>query len=491
MKKVSALLMALVMMLSCFVGFSLNAFAEEKDYVEKEYSYQDAAEKDIENYITSRYELNVNSGTYDSLTGFFVDDVWTYEYLDEDGKTFVPMGAFIKTKQNGMVVGLAKSFVPNALSEYSNTNYTGCAVSGKSLFPGNTTGAAVTYVVPASGTISYDVSVVLPLSSNSAKKNAGSRVTVWVNDKIVYPTSGSMEDATLYAENAPAESPFEISIPSLKVNKGDRVRLCVTSADGKRASKRVDLAVFPLITYKESSLPIGNPRGVPPTNITANKVSNDVSDIKVTWTPATVEGILGYNFYVKNDKTGETQKMNDAPVTGTEYTMQGLPFDLIGRLTVTTVTAAGESDPSKEVGFRTPYREGAGEVVIPSDTSTDSDEGNQTSDVVDTNQDQNSNQNDNNNQNNNQNNQNNQNTNNQNNNNQNNNTNKDEFPWWILIVVASVVIVVCAVLLVLMLKKPAEAVAEESVAAPVEEAPAASEEAATEQTASEEPKDEE
>ncbi|MBO5213424.1 MAG: fibronectin type III domain-containing protein [Clostridia bacterium] len=460
MKKTLALLMALSMMLSCMIGLSVNS-AAETEYVEETYDYKMAMLDDFG--VVDDIGQNMETGAYESVDGFYFGDVWTYEYYNCETEEFLPMTGFIKAAQDGFTPKYANMYIPYGEVGYSETGltYIGIWSKGQYLHPGNGGGPVVTFIAPASGTISYDVAV-------RSTHTDGNYATVWLNDEMIWPKNGDMDSAIFNATNSAAPDIFQISCPSFKVEEGDLVRLCITVV-GNRNGKGTSLVETPVVTYHEASIPIGNPDGTPPKNVAASRVNKNTTDTEVTWEEA--RGAVGYNVYVKASGTEDAPvKVNDQPITELKYTITSdLDFDTLYEATVTSITAEGkESVASDPAGFKTPKGDGK-------TSDKTSDEGTDTSDtnVPATG-----------------------------NNNKVPTEPSNGFPW-LIVVIAAVVVVAVVVVLVLVLgkkkKKPAEAApAVEAEAAPVEapaeEAPAeaaAPVEEPAEAPAEEEKKDEE
>ncbi len=458
MKKTLALLMTLTMILSCMIGFSVNSGAEVA-FVEETYQYKMAMLDDFGR--VDDIEQNMDNGAYETVDGFYFGDVWTYEYYNSETEEFLPMTGFIKTAQDGFTPKYANMYIPYGEVGYSETGLTYIGIWGKGeyLHPGKAGGPVITFIAPASGTISYDAAV----RNTSAE---GNYATVWLNDDMIWPKNGDMDSAIFNSTNSADPDMFKISCPSFKVQEGDLVRLCITTLNGNRNSKGTNIVEHPVVTYHDAgSVPIGNPDGTPPANVVATRVSKDTSDTEVTWEEA--RGAVGYNIYVKASAAdGDPVKVNDKPITELKYTVTDLDYDTLYEATVTSITAEGkESVASDPAGFKTPKGDGKTQ-------DKDPDEGNDSSNVPSTN---------------------------------NNNPGKpstskpsNDFPW-LIVVIAAVVVVAVVVVLVLVLGKKKKKTVEaapvvEAEAAPVEtpvEEVAPVEEPAEETPAEEEKKDEE
>ncbi len=470
MKKTLALLMTLAMMLSCFVGFAVNASAEG-EFVEETYAYEDVA---AEYGVHDDLAMNEDYYSYDSETGFsFCDGRWTYEYYNSEDEEFLPMTAYYKDNyySEGWKQGAAWANIYTAFPEaaWDQSGYTYCSMLGyKYLHPGSAGGASVTFVVPETGTISYEAGIFANSDTNHPNnadgylaEDWGALVYLYINDTQVYPAEGDAEEVNRIGyHNTSKAEPLEVSLTSVKVNKNDKIRLMVLAYGGNNSSKGTYFAKTPVVTYHDAVVPVGNPNGTPPTNLFA-EVDKNTNDTTVTWDAAS--NAASYNIYMKeSDGEGDAVKVNADPITDTKYTLTGLAADKFYDVYVTTVTSQGnESAASDPLVFKT--KKGV-EGAPSTDTGNNDSNVNTDAPVVD------------------------------------NNGGDEEgssMLLWIIIGAAAVVVIVVVVVLVVVLgkKKPAaEAVAEaapvaEEAAPAVEEAPAAEE--AAETPAEEEKKDEE
>ncbi len=451
MKKTLALLMSMALILSVVAGFAVSANAAPLEYVNETYALQDYMDE-FGTHHESMEKDPIKQG-YIREEGFaFGDNTWTYEYWEpsEDGSTgtFKPMTAFFAEVADGWVHGGWTNFyTANAESAWTKNGMTYCSVrnNGKTLHPGDTAGIVVTFNVPADGVISYDLAISLYGGDNrsSTAGKGGDVLALYVNDERIWPAAGQ-EPCVVYSDTASSAEPYEVSVDSFRVKGGDKVRFMVTTDNGNNGSAGTTLESYPVVTYNECVLPIGDPKGVAPTGIVTDRAGKDTTDTVVAWQAA--KNAAGYNIYLKGPDDADFKKVNDAPITELTYTLTGLKGKTLYDLKMTTIPTSnpqGESDPSDTQTFMTP--KGPDVVTDPAgdDPTTTSDipGAPATSDtaVKPSNTD----------------------------------TPKEEggFPIWVIFVIAGVAVVaVVAVVVVVVLKKkpaaPAEAAAEE---APAEE----------------------
>ena len=377
MKKTFALLMALAMMVTCFVGFAVNSSAA-LEYVEETYSYNAA----LDEYGTHGEEGEVeidDLGSYTYEEFLFCDGLWTYEYWDPDNETFEPMTAYFAENQSGWVHGVwANIYTVSADSAWSSSPFSYCSImqNGKYLHPGSGAGAVLTFIVPASGTITYDASIYAYSGGNTEEAQPetwGDYVGLFVNDEQVWPANGDSDENKIGYHNSSSSDPLVINYPSFKVQAGDRIRLRVTAAGGNNGSKGTSLVQMPTITYHEAgSLPVGNPNGTAPTGILAECPKNTLN-CDVSWAEA--KNAVGYNIYLTKDGETESVKVNgDTPITGTSYTIENLDPNTLYQLTMTTVVKSGnESAPSDPVAFKSRKAPDAGKEDKPAASDKEED----------------------------------------------------------------------------------------------------------------------
>ncbi len=358
MKKTLALLMSMALILSLVSGFMVSSNAAVA-YVDETYVYQEAMSDYFGNVdgLTATGEY----GSYESAEGFFFgeDKVWTLEYLDQtadsDTPVFKPMTAYFSSAPENPIQSWTNHYTPNdaAPCEESGLTYCSVASNGKRLHPGTASGPVITFIVPAGGTISYDLTIGAYGEGNLSTGSAGGdKLELYVNETKVWPTG---DDVVIHYDTYSDSAPYEVSFPSFKVNAGDKVRFAVTTSTGNRGSKGVNLVSLPVVTYHEAEVSIGDPNGTPPANVVAERVSKDSTDMKVTWDAA--KNAAGYNVYIKGENDAEFKKVNAEPIKECEYVVTGLNGKALYELQVTTIPEANpqnESSPSETQTFLTP-----------------------------------------------------------------------------------------------------------------------------------------
>jgi len=354
MKKSLAILMVLALVSGLLAVCSVTGSAAVA-YVEETYSYSDILEEfgtHAEGEVQPDAEYNAY--IYDEFT--FGDGLWTYEYYDVAAEKFEPMTAYYATKQEGWVHSTWSNFYTStAESAWVGSDYTYCTigVSGKRMHPGDGAGATITFIVPAGGAISYDVSAYAYGSGNAPDQKIGDEwgtyLSLYVNDEKVYPTTEDDSNRLGY-QNTSSASPYVLSCPSFSVKAGDRVRLVATAAANNNTAKGINLVSLPVITYHTAEVPVGNPNGIPPVGVMSN-CPKDTLTCEVEWPAA--KNAVSYNVYIKADGETEYTKVNDAPITDTKFTVTDLKSATLYELIVTSITAEGkESEPSEAIAFK-------------------------------------------------------------------------------------------------------------------------------------------
>lgn len=374
MKKVLVILMTLAMVVSCFAGFAVSSSAAELEYVEEAYNYVEAVEADFGTHTAQVGEDGTITGEYTLGT------YWTYEWLDVATGVFSPMSAFFATTQTGWAHGgWANFYTSNVESAWTKMAATYCSVasSGKRMHPGDAAGSTITFLVPATGVISFDASIAPYGTHASDSDNGGDAVWVYLNDKKVWPEND--EDAVFYSDTASKTDPKVVSLASFEVTAGDKLRFVLTTKPGTtNGSKGCDLVDLPVVTYHSakkadgSEMPVGNPNGEPPLNVLTTDAT--IEGCKVTWDAA--KNAKGYNLYIAGEK------INTELVTETSYTITGLEHKTLYEVTVTTVTNSDkESEPCAPVSFRTKKDPTVTETPVTTTTDTTTTGGTDTTDT--------------------------------------------------------------------------------------------------------------
>lgn len=370
MKKILTILLAAAMAVSLFAGFSVSSSASVT-WVEKEYDY---------NAIVDEW------GTEETYSNpVFCGGLWMFEYYDEADQKFHTMQTFNNEPQlqTGSLATQsqyysAKLTGTNGYTASEGDDYSYCMIrwSGKGIHPAKGSRACIAFVVPAGGVVDFNASVYsstdwlleggIDETRDPAVPFTPSTVEIWVNDR-------KLNSWDIWYTDGTAE---EISQPNITVKEGDKVRF-VVNANGWAGGKGLSFEEVPVITYIKADVPIGNPKGIAPELPTTS--NRTASGATVKWTA--VEGATGYNVYVNGTK------VTASPVTGTSYDLTGLTPETTYDVTVTAISAAGESDPSEVASFRTRAAEGGDTDTTgdaSSDTTTDSgttDSGNGSTDV--------------------------------------------------------------------------------------------------------------
>ncbi len=445
MKKTLALLMSMALILSVVAGFAVSANAAPLEYVNRTYAMQDYMDEFGTHHTKDNMTPDTTyEGAYIKQEGYtFGDNTWTFEYWEpsEDGTTgtFKPMTAFFAEAQSGWVHGGWTNFyTSNAESAWTKNGMTYCSVrnNGKQLHPGDTAGVVVTYIVPADGVISYDLSIMLYGGENrsSTAGKGGDILALYVNTDRIWPAAGQ-PDCVVYSDTASDAEPFEVSVDSFRVKAGDKVRFMVRTDNGNNGSAGTNLVDFPVVSYSKCVLPIGDPKGVAPSVIYTDRAGKDTTDTVVTWEAA--ENAAGYNIYLKGPDDADFKKVNEAPITELTYTLTGLKGKTLYDLQITTIPQANpenESDRSATQTFMTGKGPETEEPTTPTTTDIPGAPASSDTAVKPSNTD--------------------------------NTKEEGGFPIWVIFVIAGVaVLAVVAVVVVVVLKKkpaaPAEAAAEE------------------------------
>ncbi len=352
MKKLLAFLLSFVLLSSLFAGLSAQGAA---DYVDETYSYKAAME-----FFGDTGDLTRDQEYkgFSSEDGFALDGIWGFEYWDFADNKFKPMTAYYdkNLKEEGWShSGWSNLYTTSLESAWNTSPYNYCSVAnnGKRLHPGSQAGVVITFTAPAGGTISYDLSLyVYTEKITSGSPYGGNNIALFVNDTQIWPAENGIQ--TIYNDNASKTDPFAVSVPSFRVNAGDKVRFRIVTSNGNNGSKGTELAKFPIVTYHKADVPIGNPKGEAPANVVTTG-QRDTTDTAVSWDAA--KDAVGYNVYLKGPDDADFRKVNQAPITECQYTLTGLAPKTMYEISISTLTASSESDRSDPQTFITPQLE--------------------------------------------------------------------------------------------------------------------------------------
>ena len=214
--------------------------------------------------------------------------------------------------------------------------------------PSTDISTAMAYRVPKSGTVTFNVKDDEPYLRQSGNANGTVTLGLFVNDT-------EKERVTLVNSQEKVgewEKPVE-----LEVAQGDIIR--VVAKCNKNPSKP-SAHITPIITYVDKAAADKKAPTVP-ADVKATEVTETTA--KITWSESTDNvSVAGYNVYVNETK------VNDALVTGTEYSLTDLTAATEYSVTVTAVDAAeNESAKSEAVVFTTAAKKDTEAPTAPKD----------------------------------------------------------------------------------------------------------------------------
>ena len=214
--------------------------------------------------------------------------------------------------------------------------------------PSTNISTAMAYRVPKSGTVSFKVRDNEPyLRQND---NAGGTVTL-----SLYVNGTEKKNLTLETSKK-KEGNWE-KAEEIEVTRGDMIRV-VAKCNGNPSKPSAHIT--PIITYVDKAAADKEAPTVP-ADVKATEVT--VTTAKITWSESTDNvSVAGYNVYVNETK------VNDALVTGTEYSLTDLTAATEYSVTVTAVDAAeNESAKSEAVVFTTEAEKDTQAPTAPTD----------------------------------------------------------------------------------------------------------------------------
>ena len=200
--------------------------------------------------------------------------------------------------------------------------------------PSTDISTAMAYRVPKSGTVTFNVKDDEPYLRQSGNANGTVTLGLFVNDT-------EKESVTLVNSQEKVgewEKPVE-----LEVAQGDIIRVVAKCSENPT---KPSAHITPIITYVDKAAADKEAPTVP-ADVKATEVTETTA--KITWSGSTDNvSVAGYNVYVNETK------VNDALVTGTEYSLTDLTAATEYRVTVTAVDAAeNESAKSEAAVFTT------------------------------------------------------------------------------------------------------------------------------------------
>lgn len=335
MKKFLSLLMAATLMVSVFVGFSVQSSAAVE-------------------WVEEVYEYNISQEEYGKEEPIFNDGIWMYEYYDPADGKFKMMQDFLETAKtdSATMASQGQCYIPFVEGIMEDGQYNYCLIrnrgtefhpaDGGTKNPGEDGArATLTFVVPADGKISY-AATVTPNANSS-----GNPITLWREDTPVWPASG-VDKFNIRAFLADKSTVAQVDA-IIDVKAGDHIRLSVGS-NGSKGSKVVTISDV-AVTYLDATVPIGNPNGTPPANVRGVTKSSTDTSLAFTWDAA--KDADGYNVYYKTSDAEEFTKANSEPIKELEYTIENLEPKTYYTIVVRTIKGENESDPSAEAMAQT------------------------------------------------------------------------------------------------------------------------------------------
>ena len=204
------------------------------------------------------------------------------------------------------------------------------------------------YRVPKSGTVTFNVKDDEPYLRQNGNTNGTVTLGLYVN--------GTEKKNVTLAKSKEKVGDWE-KPEELEVAQGDIIRV-VVKCNGNPSKPSAHIT--PIITYVDKAAADKEAPTVP-ADVKATEVT--VTTAKITWSESTDNvSVAGYNVYVNETK------VNDALVTGTEYSLTDLTAATEYSVTVTAVDAAeNESAKSEAVVFTTEAKKDTQAPTAPTD----------------------------------------------------------------------------------------------------------------------------
>ena len=214
--------------------------------------------------------------------------------------------------------------------------------------PSTNISTAMAYRVPKSGTVSFKVRDGEPYLRQSPNEGGTVTLSLYVN---------GTEKKNLTLETSKKKEGNWEKAEEIEVTRGDIIRV-VAKCNGNPSKPSAHIT--PIITYVDKAAADKEAPTVP-ADVKATEVT--VTTAKITWSESTDNvSVAGYNVYVNETK------VNDALVTGTEYSLTDLTAATEYSVTVTAVDAAeNESAKSEAVVFTTEAEKDTQAPTAPTD----------------------------------------------------------------------------------------------------------------------------
>ena len=214
--------------------------------------------------------------------------------------------------------------------------------------PSTDISTAMAYRVPKSGTVTFNVKDDEPYLRQNGNTNGTVTLGLYVN--------GTEKKSVTLANSKEKVGDWE-KPEEFEVAQGDIIRV-VVKCNGNPSKPSAHIT--PIITYVDKAVADKEAPTVP-ADVKATEVT--VTTAKITWSESTDNvSVAGYNVYVNETK------VNDALVTGTEYSLTDLTAATEYSVTVTAVDAAeNESAKSEAVVFTTEAEKDTQAPTAPTD----------------------------------------------------------------------------------------------------------------------------
>ena len=228
MKKVLTILLSVCLLASMVATFAVGASAAE----------------DIEVTVGQKFEWNDQSGDAESMKawlrskGTSPDGLWKYQ-------------VYVLAKDIYLNTVISSNFFAwNATPGNTGLGYARARNHGKNFHPGEAADIVKVFTFPSGGTVTVDSTVA---RQNEWVTGTGtpSSFAVYLDDKLVYPTSGEYETLT---STTPRDISFDIDVA-----KNQRLYIHIGCVDGDQGSDAVDMSNT--ITYKavnDTSVELGS-----------------------------------------------------------------------------------------------------------------------------------------------------------------------------------------------------------------------------------------
>ncbi|MBO5222607.1 MAG: hypothetical protein J6C26_09875 [Clostridia bacterium] len=334
-------ILSFVLVLTVFLSFCipLVATSEASEPIQIEYSYLESVA-----VLYGNHECDEDGNILAGEAVF--DDLWAFEYLDLNARTFHPMTGYFATShydEGWLLGGRTEIYVPTVESAWKKGPLTFCGIrnSGQYITFGSGAGVSVSFIVPKSGVVSFNTAVSIFGQRLSTELDGGVLCSLFLNETKIWPEQD--KDGYLYADVNPDTNPKPVSLDGINVSVGDRLRLVLEPKSGTVVNpstvsfaKDPPKVIYESFEGQDPLLPIGYYQS------SAFSYMVKYDQLKIEKNPE----IYGMNVYLNGEK------INRELITDKQFDITIVDQRNVQYLGVETVGESGQSYRHEDIAFR-------------------------------------------------------------------------------------------------------------------------------------------